>query len=39
MKLVSELRQYLNEAVGRVEEIKQKYDLLPAEEGDKLLPF
>jgi exodeoxyribonuclease VII small subunit len=45
MKLVSELRAYLNEAVGRVEEIKQKYDL-PQAEGqpepeptDNQLPF
>jgi exodeoxyribonuclease VII small subunit len=34
MKLVSELREYLNEAAGRVEEIKQKYDLPTADAPD-----
>jgi exodeoxyribonuclease VII small subunit len=31
MKLVVELRNYLNEAEGRVEAIKQKYDKVPEE--------
>jgi exodeoxyribonuclease VII small subunit len=35
MKLVAELRQYLNEAAGRVEQIKQKYE--PTD--DATLPF
>ena len=43
MKLVSELRAYLNEAAGKVEEIKQKYDLPAAESeepnSDNQLPF
>ncbi len=40
MKLVSELRAYLNEAAGRVEEIKQKYDLPQAQTpSDNPLPF
>ena len=40
MKLVSELRAYLNEAAGKVEQIKQKYDLPAAETpADNPLPF
>lgn len=40
MKLVGELRTYLNEAAGRVEEIKQKYDLPQIQApGDNPLPF
>jgi len=45
MKLVSELRAYLNEAAGKVEQIKQKYDLPKAEveavddPTDNQLPF
>jgi exodeoxyribonuclease VII small subunit len=38
MKLVAELRQYLEQAVGRVEQIKQKYEA-PANEGEATLPF
>lgn len=34
MKLVAELRQYLNEAAGRVEQIKQRYEPLATDVGD-----
>jgi exodeoxyribonuclease VII small subunit len=39
MKLVTELRAYLNEAAGKVEEIKQKYDLPASDDGAGQLPF